>query len=200
MTPLAAISWHRRYRALGGWDVARSTPVSEEVVRGFATTPPGTSPSDEIYTRACADPACLYRILDVRLFDSLHELFLAHIIDPTDHSARGISSKFRHTRADVWEVSFRRAIKLADLRGAVISQRVPMVPATLKGAELSSVQCEVVRAIKDRLAVDALRLPCSPGERGQYLAIYLDAWAAEAEETDLGPLQDQPDVANWLSS
>jgi hypothetical protein len=125
----------------------------------------------------------------LRLFEEKKILFRSLVFREAEATGESLRSFFENTLADVWRATSSRRLPVADLSLAGIADRVPLTPAALSRADLHSVQCEVVRTVKDRLHVAALRLPTPPGELGSFHAVHRDAWEL-INAVHLGTLQD----------
>jgi hypothetical protein len=176
------------YERLSDWDVDADVHVGSRRLTGFAAVPRDQRPLDQRWGEACADPHCIYRMLPLRVFGGVVEAFLAYVTDQAPTCGCKPVWLMDQVLVDLWSVQTTRPIRIGHLGGTWISKAVRLTPGALNGASLCSLQCEVVRIVKDRLAVDALQLPTPGRDRGVSYVVHPDAWAA-LRLVKLGPLQ-----------
>lgn len=177
------------YGRLDQWDVGADIHTSSRVLAGFVAAARGRHPLDVRWGEACEDPNCVYRMTPMRVFDTRKEAFLAYITDQAASCGCKPQRLMDGVMVDLWGLTCSSPIIVGHLGGTWISKQVSLGTASLRLAPLCSIQCEVVRAIKDRLKTEALQLPAPGGERGVTFVVHPDAWSA-IQLNPLGPLQD----------
>jgi hypothetical protein len=176
------------YERLSDWDVDSDVHVGARQLSGVVVVPRGQDPLDQRWGESCSDPCCIYRMVPLRIFGGVLEAFLAYVTDQAPTCDCKPVWLMDQVLVDLWSVKTTRPIRIGHLGGTWVSNAVPLTPGALHGAPLCSMQCEIVRIVKDRLAVDALQLPTPRRDRGVSYVVHPDAWGT-LQLVKLGALQ-----------
>lgn len=178
-------------------------------VDGFTTAPVGRQPADRGLGEPCGTPACPYALRELTVISTIGALGDRWLRDAARRWQIDVRILLSELRLDVFKVSSKRPLRLADLRTHPILYRVPITADRLRNAggfdsAPSSPEWELVRTLRDAIPkIDGLLLPSDSGAHAHDMLVFDDR-VGDVAFTRIGSLQDtipttaESDFANFL--